>query len=386
MISEHLSSFILLLSFHALAQDAAPKPAQPPPPIKSHEVNADRSITFRYRGNGATSVVLQMDGYAQPPALVKGADGVWSYTTKPLPPEIYSYRFDVDGDPQFDPRNLDVTPNIFFNGAMVEVPGDGPQYWDARPVPHGELHTHRYTTKVIRGLTADQETYMVYTPPGYDARAANPYPVLYLLHGWSNTEATWTATLQAHYILDNLLAEGKIKPMVVVMPLGYGDMAFMEAWDVWRQGPRIESNTALFQQALLSEIVPRVEAEYRVGKDRGQRAITGLSMGGLESLSIGLSNTGTFAWVGGFSAAVHAMTYPNPIPALTPAIAKTANLKLLWIACGTEDGLIEPNRKLAAALKAEGLPVTEIETPGAHVSMVWRDNLVHFAPLLFQGK
>ncbi len=381
MIFKSFSVALFCLSLAAGAQDAAPKLTPPPPPIQSHQVNADHSITFRYRGHGATSVVLQMDGYPKPPAMVAGPNGVWSFTTAPLPPQIYSYRFDVDGDPQFDPRNLTVTPNLFFNGATVEVPGDGPQLWDPQPVPHGELHTHVYTTKVIRGLRADQETYIVYTPPGYDARAKKSYPVLYLLHGWSNTEATWTQTLQANEILDNLLAAGKMKPMVVVMPLSYGDMAFMESWGVWQQAERIESNTKLFEQALLTEILPRVEGEYRVSTDRKDRAIAGLSMGGLESLSIGLSNTGKFAWVGGFSAAVHAMKYPNPVPALDP---KAANLKLLWIACGTDDQLIEPNRKLEAALKAEGLQVTAIETPGAHVSMVWRDNLVHFAPLLFQ--
>ncbi len=381
MSCKYLFTATVLVSSLAWAQDAAPKPQPPPPPIESHHVNADRSITFRYRAHGATSVVLQMDGFAKPPALVAGADGVWSFTTQPLSPQIYSYRFDVDGDPQFDPRNLNVTPNIFFNGAMVEVPGDTPQMWDVQPVSHGELHTHAYTTKVIRGLRADQETYMVYTPPGYDARSKKTYPVLYLLHGWSNTEATWTQTLQANVILDNLLAAGKMKPMIVVMPLGYGDMAFMEGWGVWQQAGRIESNTQLFQQALLTEILPRVEEQYRVSADRKDRAIAGLSMGGLESLSIGLSNTEKFAWVGGFSSAVHALKYPRPIPALDP---KRANLKLLWIACGTEDGLIEANRKLEAALTAEGMPVTAIETGGAHVSMVWRDNLIHFAPLLFR--
>jgi enterochelin esterase-like enzyme len=134
---------------------------------------------------------------------------------------------------------------------------------------------------------------------------------------------------------------------------------------------------------LLTELLPRVESEYNVSRDRNDRAITGLSMGGLESLEVGLTNTGQFAWIGGFSAAVHNLDYANKLASLDP---KTANLRLLWIACGTEDTLIEPNRELVAFLKTKNMPVTQIETPGLHTWLVWRDNLIHFTPLLFQQK
>jgi enterochelin esterase family protein len=276
-----------------------------------------------------------------------------------------------------------VLPNLYFHDNWVEVPGTEPEPWDATSVPHGELHHHLYTSKAIAGLAQGQEPYVVYTPPGYDQHAAKPYPVLYLLHGWSETEDGWDLTMSANLILDNLLAAGKIKPMVVVMPLGYGDMSFMRAWDVWSHPAEIDRNTSRFADALLHEIIPQVEQEYDVARDRNGRAIAGLSMGGLESLTIGLANTGTFAWIGGFSAAVHALPYPNPIPALDP---KTANLRLLWIACGTGDGLFPANQKLEGYLKSQGLPVVAIETPGAHVAEVWRDNLIHFAPLLFADK
>ncbi len=362
----------------------SPVRAQSPITLHSHQANPDHTLTFRYEDPTATGVVLNIDTAPKPLPMHKGADGVWTYTTAPLAPEIYSYRFDVDGRPQFDPNNLlGITPNLVYRGDEAEVPGDAPELWDMQPVPHGELHRHRYTTAVVKGLTANQSEYLVWTPPGYDPRAQTKYPVLYLLHGWSNTVDTWTQTLQADRILDNLLAQRKIRPMIVVMPLGYGEMSFVDGaiGDMWKQKPVVDRNTELFSQALLTEVLPRVEAQYSISTRREDRAIAGLSMGGLESLTVGLRNTAKFAYIGGFSSAVHLVDLQKELPLLTP---KSADLRLLWIACGTEDGLLEANRKLAAQLKREGLPVTEIETPGAHVSFVWRDNLIHFAPLLFQ--
>jgi enterochelin esterase family protein len=171
--------------------------------------------------------------------------------------------------------------------------------------------------------------------------------------------------------------------MIVVMPLGYGEMSFVyNGWNEWRKPEDIDRNTNLFQESLLTEVMPRVVAEYNVATGRENTAIAGLSMGGLEALSVGLNHTGTFAYVGGFSAAVH-LLQPSNLSGLNP---RTANLKELWISCGTEDGLIDPNRKLAAYLKGEQLPVQEVWTPGMHTWMVWRDNLMHFLPLLFTGK
>ena len=368
----------------------APLLAQTRVPFNSAEANPDHTLTFRYQDPAATQVVLNIDTAPKPIPMHKGADGIWTYTTGPLPPEIYSYRFDVDSRPQFDPNNLThITPNLVYRGDQVELPAATPQLWDTQNVPHGTLHRHRYTTAIVRGLPTDTSQYLVYTPPSYDPRAKTKYPVLYLLHGWSNTVDTWTETLQADAILDNLLAAGKIRPMVVVMPLGYGDMNFIDGpiGEIWKQKPLVNHNTDLFSQALLTEVLPRVESAYSVSPKREDRAIAGLSMGGLEALEIGLNHTDRFASIGGFSAAIHLLDPATQLPVLQPATAqKTANLRLLWIACGTADGLLDPNRKLIAYLKAEGLPVTPIETPGGHVSFVWRDNLIHFAPLLFQSK
>jgi enterochelin esterase family protein len=251
-------------------------------------------------------------------------------------------------------------------------------------VPHGIVHHHFYTSKVVLGLPDGQSDYFVYTPPGYNPKKGKPYPVLYLLHGWSDLANGWTEVGEANFILDNLIAEGKAKPMLVVMPSGYGDMKFVTNGDaVWNDEAAIDHNVSLFDQALLTEILPRVESEYRASKNRNDRAITGLSMGGLESLMIGLSHPQQFGWVGGFSSAGMNNRERDKLASLS---GNSTDLHLLWIACGTEDDLITPNRNFIAWLKSKDVPVTPIETPGMHNWMVWRDNLAHFAPLLFQGK
>ena len=367
---------LLVLSLPAL-------PAGQTPKFHSTEVHADHSVTFAYKDAAAAKVSVLLDGAPKPLAMEKGAAGVWTVTTQPLKPEIYSYHFEADGDSRLDPGNPRTTVNLLGIANMLEVPGETPQPWEPANVPHGTLHRHIYTTSTVLGLPDNQSSYTVYTPPGYDARAKKPYPVLYLLHGYSDNDAGWTAVGQANLIFDNLLAQGRMKPMVVVMPLGYGDMAFLHGHDVWHDAQAVDHNTTLFLQALLTEVLPKVEAEYRVSKDREDRAIAGLSMGGLESLDIGLTHTGQFAWIGGFSSAVHNLDYTERLASLNP---KTADLRLLWVACGTEDNLLEPNRRLIAFLKTKEMAVTAIETPGMHSWLVWRDNLVHFAPLLFQTK
>ena len=371
--------FTLLLAFSA----SVPLAAQPPAPLRSTEIHRDHSVTFSYKDATATNVTLALDGVDKPIAMEKGETGIWTVTTQPLAPEIYGYHFEANGDRRLDPNNPRTTINLVAISNLITVPGATPQPWEDMNVPHGILHRHIYTTSTVLGLPDKQSGYFVYTPPAYDEKAKQPYPVLYLLHGWSDSESGWSVVGRANLILDNLLAAGKIKPMVVVMPLGYGDLAFLRTHDVWEDPAAIDHNTDLVTQALLTEVLPRVESEYRVSKDRNDRAIAGLSMGGLESLEVGLTHTGQFAWIGGFSSAVHNLEYTKVLASLDPG---TANLRLLWIACGTEDNLIRPNRKLVDFLKAKNMPVTQIETPGLHTWLVWRDNLVHFVPLLFQQK
>jgi len=347
-------------------------------------IHPDRSVTFHYKDDGATTVLLGLEGLERPVPMTKDAAGIWTVTTRPLAPEIYMYHFEVDGQPRLDLANVHVTTNLVNLSNLLTVPGDTAQPWDETNVPHGTLHRHMYTTTTTLGLENNQDDYIVYTPPGYDVRAKKLYPVLYLLHGWGDGAPGWTAVGQANFIFDNLIAQGKMKPMIVVMPRGYGDMAFIQhGFSIWQDVVPIDHNTTLFTKALLTEILPQVESGYNVSRDRAGRAIAGFSMGGLESLSIGLTNTDKFASVGGFSSAVHKLDYGKEFAALDP---KTADLRLLWIACGTEDSLITANRRLVGWLETKKMPVMQIETPGRHTWMVWRDNLVHFAPLLFQDK
>lgn len=369
--------FTIVLALSASLSLAAQSPAH----FHSTEVHPDHSVTFSYKDAASAKVTLALDGVAKPIPMEKGDTGIWTVTTPSLAPEIYAYHFEADGDRRLDPDNPHTTINLLSISNVVSVPGDPSQPWEDTNVPHGTLHRHIYTTSTVLGLPGNQSGYFVYTPPGYDEKAKQPYPVLYLLHGWSDPDSAWSAVGRANLILDNLLAAGKIKPMVVVMPLGYGDLAFLRTHDVWEDPAAIDHNTDLFAKALLTEVLPRVESEYHVSKDRNDRAITGLSMGGLESLEVGLTHTGQFAWIGAFSSAVHKVDYTKVLASLDP---KIANLRLLWIACGTEDNLIKPNRRLVDFLKTKDMPVTQIETPGLHTWLVWRDNLVHFAPLLFQ--
>ncbi len=357
--------------------------AQALAPFRSVEIHPDRTVTFSYKDSVAAKVELLVDGLPKPVPMEKNAAGIWTATTPPLAPEIYGYHFEANGDSRLDPANPNTTINLVDIDNLFTVPGDTPQPWEQTNVPHGTLHHHIYATSTVLGLPQNQSSYYVYTPPGYDAKAKKAYPVLYLLHGWSDSDSGWSAVGRANLIFDNLLADGKMKPMVVVMPLSYGDMSFIHNDNVWEEPAAIDHNTDLFTQALLTEILPRVESEYHVSKDRSDRAIAGLSMGGLESLEIGLTHTGMFAWIGGFSSAFHNLNYTRKLASLD---SQAADLRLLWIACGTEDSLIEPNRKFVAYLKTKDMPVTQIETPGLHTWMVWRNNLIHFAPLLFQKK
>jgi enterochelin esterase-like enzyme len=365
----------------ATAQQAMPAPDPPRPApawLTTPEVHPDDSITFRFRAPNAQDVKLAREG-TEPIAMRKDDTGVWSVTTAPLPPDYYGYAVIVDGVSMLDPYNPLLVPNLLTPANAVHVPGPATLPWEFNDVPHGEIHRHFYRSAVCD----DERDFYVYTPPGYDPAAKTTYPVLYLLHGFSDDAGGWTAVGHANVILDNLIAEGKARPMIVVMPLGYGTM------DMIRLGGRARLNTEVrnknfsnFREALLTEVIPRVESEYRVAKDRNSRAIAGLSMGGSESLLTALNNLDKFAWIGAFSSGGIPDEFERDFPGLDAKA--NAQIRLLWIACGTEDQLITVNRKLREWLKAKGVDHTDIETPGMHTWMVWRRNLAEFAPLLFK--
>src|SRR5215469_6717585 len=371
-----------LISGSTFAQDAkpaAPPPPTPPPALITPEVHSDNSVTFRFRAPNAQDVKLAREG-TQPIPMQKDDSGVWTVNTAPLPPDYYGYSIIVDSQRSIDPYNSLLKPNLLSTENLVHVPGPPSLPWELNDVAHGEVHHHFYRSAVAND---DRDVY-VYTPPGYDSKVKTSYPVLYLLHGYSDDASGWTSVGRANVILDNLIARGTAKPMIVVMPLGYGTMEIVRAgWGGISNHPEVrERNLSKFREALLTEVMPRVENEYRIIKDRNSRAIAGLSMGGSESLLTGLNNLDKFAWVGAFSAGGLPEPFEKDFPSLDPKANQP--MKLLWIACGTEDRLITANRNLREWLKSKGIPHTDIETSGMHTWMVWRRNLAEFAPLLFR--
>ena len=369
-------SLLFSLAVYGGAQQS--KAAPPPSPQVSPEVHSGGSVSFRFRAPNAKEVQLAREG-AEPQAMQKDDQGIWSLTTTPLAPDYYGYSFVADGVRLIDPANPLLTPNLLATGNAVHVPGPLSLPWELNDVPHGEIHHHFYKSSVAE----DERDYYVYTPPGYAGSGKRKYPVLYLLHGYSDDASGWTAVGRANVILDNLIAQGKAKPMIVVMPLGYGTMDFLRlAWDAWNHTELRDANFKKFTDALLTEVMPRVEGEYRVTKDRNARAIAGLSMGGSESLLTGLNHLGTFSWIGAFSSGGIPEDFEKDFPALDAKANQ--QLHLLWIACGTEDHLITVNRNLREWLKTKGVNHTDIETPGMHTWMVWRRNLAEFAQLIFQ--
>lgn len=368
---------LFLLTSLVPAQQAKPTP--PPDKLVTPEVHPDNRVTFRFLASNAKEVKLDLEGAPKPLSMQKDSSGVWSVTTAPLAPDYYGYSFIADGAQALDPFNPLLVPNLISPANAVHVPGPTSLLWEMNDVPYGEIHHHFYKSVACD----DQRDYYVYTPPGYDPAGKTTYPVLYLLHGFSDDASGWTSVGYANVILDNLIAQGKVKPMIVVMPLGYGTMEIVrQGWGGSDQPDLRDKNFSIFTRAFLTEIMPKVESEYRINNDRNSRAIAGLSMGGAESLLTGLNNLDKFAWIGAFSSG----RIPKEFEKAFPGLDAKANqqLKLLWIACGTEDDLIAPNRKLRDWLKTKGVQHTDIETPGMHTWMVWRRNLIEFTSLMFR--
>ena len=352
--------------------------AQQPPEVKSPEVNPDRSVTFRFVDLGAQKVSVNVEG-AKPLAMTKDAQGIWSATTAALEPDLYGYYFEADGVGLVDPNNPLMKTNLLNLSNMVLIPDTPSMPWEVQDIPHGEIHHHFYKS----GIVGDNRDYYVYTPPNYDPKAKTKYPVLCLLHGYSDGADGWTAVGRANYILDILIAQGKAKPMIVVMPLGYGAPEILSyKWTGWTHPETVQKNFDKFREMLVTELMPRVEQEYSISPDRKDHAIAGLSMGGSETLLTGLNNLDKFAWMGAFSSGGLPAGYEKDFPNLDAKA--NSEIKLLYIACGMEDGLITANRNFKAWLKTKDVKFRDVETPGEHTWMVWRRNLIELAPLLFK--
>ena len=412
----------------ALAQNP-PAPAPAPAPgagrgmfgggaVRSPEVSADGKVTLRLRAPNAKEVFVT--GLGPRLAMQKNEQGVWSATTETLKPDIYAYSFQVDGMTVNDPGNPKFK-TAFGSAGQSEVLVPGPNSWTpAANVPRGALTRHFYHSAVA----GDDRDFWVYTPANYDAKRREAYPVLYLLHGLGDESNSWIESGAANVILDNLIAQGKAKPMIMVNPLGYGNSG-------GPGGAMREDMLANYSRTVLEEVMPQVEKNYNVTKERAGRAIAGLSMGGAESTFTGLNHLDKFAWIGSFSGAyvmwpgargagrgtAPAAAAPPAAPAAPgappaagrggrggrgmqsldpasiakdfPALDAKANsqIRLLWIACGTADGLVGVNRQFKQWLDSKDVKLTYVEIPDVgHVWPLWRQNLTDLAPLLFQAK
>ena len=407
--------------------------------IVSPEVAPDGKVTFRLRAPNAKEVFVSGIGQpAAPPAaaparrplrarraggarldMQKNEQGVWTATTpEPMKPGIYQYTFSVDGLRIPDPGNNKFQTG--FNSASssrLVVPGG---LWSPAPgIARGAVTRHFFHST----LAGDDRDFWVYTPAGYDVRRKEPYPVFFLLHGLGDEANSWMENGAANVILDNLIAQGKAKPMIMVNTLGYG-------YPNGPAGAMREGMLDNFAKIVLQEVLPIVEKNYNVARTPSMRAIAGLSMGGAEATFTGLNHLDTFAYVGSFSGAY--VMWPGATPAraagpgaaparrgppllaprrrrgagrrlaarrsggsaaattiakVFPALDAKANarLKLLWITCGTADSLVGVNRTFREWLDAKGVKNTYIEVPDiGHVWPFWRQNLADFAPLLFQ--
>lgn len=361
-----LLSFLALLSLHAAQPDT----------LVSPEVQANQRVTFRLRAPKAEEVTFFGDwmsiGAREP--MTKDTNGVWSVTLGPLPPGLYIYTFTLDGLTMADPVNPRMKLRARTSASLLEIPGATPEWWEPREVPHGTVEIQWQRSTVIPGETRQ---IWVYKPPGYDEHARQRYPVLYLLHGSNDTPAGWTMAGCANLILDNLLAEKKCVPMIVVMPFGH-------AVPFTAPGEAQRNNTALMEEYLLKDVAPAIEQKYRVARGRENRAIVGLSMGGGHALHIGLSHLDQFSVVGAFSSAIPG-DFDTRFKALLDDPRETnKKLKLLWIGCGRQDGAFERSQKLSERLTGRGINHTFRATEGGHTYTVWRQYLREIAPLLFQ--
>jgi enterochelin esterase family protein len=361
--------------FLAVFAAAAPLPAADPD-VRSPEVLQDGRITFRVLAPNAHAVAVKGLRHLPAQPMVKDADGVWSVTVGPFSPDLYSYVFDVDGATFTDPHNRR-TKEWLSNESLVEVTGATPALWAWQNVPHGVVRRHVIPSVVRGGPVAIQ----VYTPPGYARHEGHPYPVLYLLHGFGDEETAWTTVGRANVIADNLIAAHQAVPMIIVMTNGHPVPIPAK-----RGSDYGERNNDAMAREMLGTVIPFVESTYAVLRDPSVRAIAGLSMGGGQSLEIGLGHPELFGWVGAFSSATPPGNWDGQFAALLAAEAKKSGApRLIWIGVGREDGLLERDSKFEAWLGDRQVPHEWHVTAGGHEWPVWREYLGDLLPKLYGG-
>ena len=402
MIRGLTTAAVLVGGFTWVASAQTPTPAAPPsgtatqsaPPagrgggrgqLVSPQVNPDKTFTLRFRAPNAkeVTVVGEIDGKPHP--MTKGDDGVWTATIGPLPHDVYNYQFNVDGVIAMDPANPSVKLGFgaFPPANLVEIPGDGLEFDDAKPVPHGSIRVETYNSKTIGA----PRTLWIYTPPGYD-RGNTRYPVFYLLHGSGNIDSSWMLTGRANYIMDNLIAEGKAKPMILVNPLGYARQGVGLGPEppaaAPPAGPGGQAGGGAFGKDLIEDVIPFVEKTFRTLPGADNRALGGLSMGGGQTAAIGFSHPELFRALVIMSAGSNNADTMYPDFFKDPA-ATNKQIKLLWMGVGKDDTLVGPSAKaLDALLTAKGIKHTFVVGEGRHEWVVWRHHLNDVAPLLFR--
>lgn len=335
------------------------------PSVISPDVHPDNSITFRFSARNAQRVTLDAEFLAAPVPMKKDDAGIWSIKVDPVKPDIYPYSFWVDSIQVADPNNTYIFANERFKRSLVDVKGDQPLVHSLQNVPHGKVSYVYYDSKTL-GRT---RTLLIYTPPGFDINGKTKYPVLYLVHGGSDTEETWTKVGRANFIADNLIAQKKAVPMIIVMP--YANVM---------PGPADG-----FTKDVLNDIIPYVEANYPVLTDSKNRAITGFSVGGGQTLNIGLMNTDKFAYVCSYAPYTATPEFKNNFGNWNPD-AKLMNdqLRLFTISIATDDFLYESVKENIAMFKNKGLELETLVVPGGHTWMNCKLYLANTLQQLFK--
>jgi enterochelin esterase family protein len=364
----------LFLSAVTYAQPPRPTPT-PNDTLKSVHVLSDNQVALSVYAPKATEVSVSGDfpGGFPSTRLNNSGNGVWSITLDSLTPDVYSYDFTIDGVKTFDPKNPQYKEGENGLSNIFELPGKEAEYCAVKDVPHGKVETVWFPSAVMKNTGRMH----VYTPPGYE-KMKTKLPVLYLQHGGGDNDASWTTVGKANFILDNLFAEGKIKPMVVVMPMGHPSPGF-------HMEPGTEADP--YYNQLFNDILPFIESHYNVSTKREDRAFAGLSMGGLQALNIALFQPEKFGYVlplstGYFPEQLKTIEEKYSTALKNPEINK---LKLFWIAMGGEKDIAYANGKnVLALLDKYQIRYKTNDYPAGHTFITWRHNLNEFAPLLFR--
>jgi enterochelin esterase-like enzyme len=388
-----------LVAIPAMRLSAAEQPAQPRPPaategrggrggaapaLVSAEVLSDRQVTFRISAPQATNVrfassdIFNLGAKAQ---MTKNDSGVWETTVGPLEPGAYRYNFTVDGVSTTDPVSPLISESNTHVQSLMYVPGS--EWMDTKNVPHGAVAEITYYSTALSRFRRMH----IYTPQGYEANQQK-YPIFYLLHGAMDNDDAWTSVGRAGFILDNMIAAGKVKPMVVAMPAGHTTASTSLGRGRGGAAGGVQPRDEFFDD-FVNDVMPYVEKNYRVLTDRSHRAIAGLSMGGGQTLNVAFSHLDKFAYIGVFSSGMGvggggaSNWEQSHLAALDDANLKK-DLKLVWFSTGVQDSLISNSRTTVDLLKKHGFNVVFKESPGAHTWINWRNYLIEFAPQLFE--